>query len=69
MMLSHLIGILRQARTTNKLTDIMGLLILIDGIFLQSLGGRRRCSKKSNFKKRSFLNWNMAYTSPSVENW
>ena len=39
MMLSHLIGILRQARTTNKLTDIMGLLVLIDGIFLQSLEG------------------------------
>ena len=37
MMLSHLIGILRQARTKNKLSDIMGLLVLIDGIFLQIL--------------------------------
>lgn len=39
MMLSHLIGILRQARTKNKLSDVTGLLVFIDGMFLQVLEG------------------------------
>ena len=38
-MLSHLIGILRQARTKNKLSDVTGLLVFIDGMFLQVLEG------------------------------
>ena len=39
MLLSHLIGILRQARKKNKLSDIMGLLVFKDGMFLQILEG------------------------------
>ena len=45
MMLSHLIGILRQACTKNKLPDIMGLLVFIDGMFLQILKGEEGAAK------------------------
>jgi hypothetical protein len=45
MMLSHLIGILRQARTKNKLSYIMGLLVFIDGLFLQTLEGEEGAVK------------------------
>jgi hypothetical protein len=69
MMLSHLIGILRQARTKNKLSDIMGLLVFLDGMFLQILEGEEGAEKDLMLKKHSFLNWDMAYTSPSVKNW
>lgn len=39
MMLSHLIGILRQARMKNKLSSVTGLLVFVDGMFLQVLEG------------------------------
>ena len=50
MMLSHLIGILRQACTKNKLSDIMGLLVFIDGMFLQILKGEEGAAKDLMFK-------------------
>jgi hypothetical protein len=67
MMLFHLIGILRQARTKNTLSEVMGLLVYIDRMFLQILGGEEGTVKRSNVKKRTFSNWKMADTIPGVK--
>lgn len=45
MMLSHLIGILRRARTKNKLSDLTGLLVFLDGMFRQVLEGEESTAK------------------------
>jgi len=86
MMLSHLIGILRKARINNKLSDVTGLLVFVDGTFLQVLEGEESTVKDlmekisedprhrdikvilgSNVERRTFSNWEMAYTSPSAK--
>ena len=86
MMLSHLIPLLRKARTNNKLSDVTGLLVYADGMFLQVLEGEEevvnglmekisedsrhkeiKVIRGSNVDKRTFSNWEMAYTSPSAK--
>jgi hypothetical protein len=86
MMLSHLIGILRKARINNKLSDVTGLLVFVDGMFLQVLEGEEgrvkglmkkisadtrhhdiKVIRGSNVERRTFSNWEMAYTSPSTK--
>jgi hypothetical protein len=74
MMLSHLIGILRKARINNKLSDVTGLLVFVDGMFLQVLEGEEgrvkgliKVIRGTNVERRTFSNWEMAYTSPSTK--
>ena len=50
MILSHLIGILRKARINNKLSDVTGLLVFVDGMFLQVLEGEEG-------KVKDLMNW------------
>jgi len=45
MMKSHLYMILRQARLNNKLSNVTGLLVFVDGLFLQVLEGEESAVK------------------------
>ena len=45
MMKSHLYMILRQARLNNKLSNVTGLLVFVDGMFLQVLEGEESAVK------------------------
>jgi hypothetical protein len=86
MMLPHLIGILRKARINNNLSDVTGLLVFVDGMFLQVLEGEEdrvnnlmeiisedsrhkdiKVIRGANVERRTFSNWEMAYTSPSAK--
>lgn len=46
MMKSHLYKILRQSRINNKLDNVTGLLVFVDGMFLQVLEGQDDSVKK-----------------------
>ena len=45
MMKSHLYMILRQARLNNELSNVTGLLVFVDGLFLQVLEGEESAVK------------------------
>lgn len=83
---SKLYRILVQARPRNASADLTGLLIFVDGVFLQILEGERdavttlmrkiSCDPRhqdlkvileSDIQQRSFPSWEMAYASPSSE--
>ena len=60
-MKSHLYMILRQARLNNKLSNVTGLLVFVDGMFLQVLEGEESTVKNifetiKNDKRHSHIN-------------